>query len=135
MRSPIVIDYKDNPITKIVSNDLINTNQSFIGDLKNLNLYDYNLEKIKIDTSLFTYWSWKFYRFTMWSLQIWTQKNNFDLIKKIYITTKNTTDSIYIYNKTKFQNSLKEFNSSVKYKYTFNDSELVVIQTIFLTKC
>ena len=134
-RSPIVIDYKDNPITKIVSNDLINTNQSFIVDLKNLNLYDYNLEKIKIDTSLFTYWKLAFTNLQCGPYKSELKKNNFDLIKKIYITTKNTTDSIYIYNKTKFQNSLKEFNSSVEYKYaSFNDSELVVIQNNIFNK-
>jgi len=134
-RAPIVIDYKENPITKIVSNDLINTDQSFVVDLKNLNLYDCNLEKIKIDTSLFSYWKLAFTDLHCGPYKPELKKNNFELIKKIYITTKNTTDSLYIYDKTKFQNSLKEFNSSVEYMYaSFNDSELVVIQNNIFNK-
>tara|TARA_B100001287_G_scaffold275877_1_gene284859 strand:- start:500 stop:1459 length:960 start_codon:yes stop_codon:yes gene_type:complete len=134
-RAPIVIDYKENPITKIVSNDLINTDQSFVVDLKNLNLYDCNLEKIKIDTSLFSYWKIAFTDLHCGPYKPELKKNNFELIKKIYITTKNTTDSLYIYDKTKFQNSLKEFNSSVEYMYaSFNDSELVVIQNNIFNK-
>ena len=134
-RAPIVIDYKENPITKIVSNDLINTDQSFVVDLKNLNLYDCNLEKIKIDTSLFSYWKLAFTDLHCGPYKPELKKNNFELIKKIYITTKNTTDSLFIYDKTKFQNSLKEFNSSVEYMYaSFNDSDLVVIQNNIFNK-
>ena len=134
-RAPIVIDYKDNPITKIIFNDLINTDQSFLVDLQNLNLYDHKLEKIKIDSSLFSYWKLAFTDLQCGSYKSELNKNNFELIKKIYITTKNTTDSLYIYDKTKFQNTLKEFNSSVEYKYaSFNNSELVVIQNNIFNK-
>ena len=134
-RAPIVINYSENSITKIVSNDLINQEQSYTVDLKNLNLYNFNLEEIKIDTSLFSYWKLAFIDLKCGSYKPELKKNNFDLIKKIYITTKNTTDSLYIYDKTKFQSSLKEYNSSVEYKYaSFNDSELVVIQNNIFNK-
>ena len=134
-RAPIVINYSENSITKLVSNDLINPDQSYIVDLKNLKLYNFNLEEIKIDTSLFSYWKLAFIDLKCGSYKPELKKNEFELIKKIYITTKNTTDSLYIYDKNKFQSSLKEYNSSVEYKYaSFNDSELVVIQNNIFNK-
>lgn len=134
-RAPIVINYSENSITKLVSNDLINPDQSYIVDLKNLKLYNFNLEEIKIDTSLFSYWKLAFIDLKCGSYKPELKKNDFELIKKIYITTKNTTDSLYIYDKNKFQSSLKEYNSSVEYKYaSFNDSELVVIQNNIFNK-
>ena len=61
-------------------------------------------------------------------------KRGFYLVKKIHITTKFTTDSLFIYNKTSIQ-STKEFNSSVEYKYSsFNNSDLFIIQNNIFNK-
>ena len=134
-RTPAVIDYSKKDIKKIVFKDNINPEQSFTVDLENLSLYNFKEQKVVIDKTLLSYWTLAFKDLKCGAYKPNLEKDNFDLIKKIYITTKSTTDSLLIYDKTKTQSTKKEFNPSVEYKYSsFNNSDLFIIQNNIFNK-
>ena len=82
-----------------------------------------------------SYWNFAFNNLKCGVYKPKLKKSNFNLIKKIYITSNNNTDSLFIYNKTEVQSTKKEYNSSVEYKYaSYNNSELVIIQNNIFNK-
>lgn len=134
-RSPVVIDYSKNDIKKIVCEDVTNPEQSFTVDLENIGLYDFKEQKVVIDQTSLSYWNIAFEDLKCGVYKPNLEKNDFDLIKKIYITTRSKTDSLFIYDKTKIQSTKKEFNPSVGYKYSsFNNSDLFIIQNNIFNK-
>ena len=134
-RTPVIIDYNKNNIKKIVSEDIINPKQSFIVDLENMSLYNFDEQKVEIDKTLFSYWDLAFKDLKCGTYKPNLEKDDFNLVKKIYISTKSNTDSLFIYDKTKIQSSQKEFNPSVQYKYSsFNNSDLFIIQNNIFNK-
>ena len=134
-RAPVVIDYINNDIKKIVCEDVTNPVQSFTVDLENKNLYNFKDEKVEIEKISFSYWNLAFEDLKCGAYKPNLTKEEFDLVKKIYITTKYTTDSLFIYDKTSIQSNKKEFNPSVEYKYSsFNNSDLFIIQNNIFNK-
>ena len=134
-RAPVVIDYINNDIKKIVCEDVTNPVQSFTVDLENKNLYNFKEEKVEIEKISFSYWNQAFEDLKCGAYKPNLTKEEFDLVKKIYITTKYTTDSLFIYDKTSIQSNKKEFNPSVEYKYSsFNNSDLFIIQNNIFNK-
>ncbi|MAO71326.1 MAG: hypothetical protein CMD02_02310 [Flavobacteriales bacterium] len=134
-RAPAVIDYSKNDIKKIVCEDIIMPEQSFTVDLENKSLYNFKGQKVVIDKTSFSYWNLAFEDLKCGVYKPNLEKSDFALVKKIHITTKFTTDSLFIYNKTKIQSTKKEFNSSVEYKYSsFNNSDLFIIQNNIFNK-
>ena len=88
-----------------------------------------------IDKTLLSYWNLAFEDLKCGAYKPNLDKDDFDLVKKIYITTKSKTDSLFIYDKTKIQSTKKEFNPSVEYKYSsFNNSDLFIIQNNIFNK-
>ena len=134
-REPITINYSDNSILKIKIEDLKNKEQSYVIDLENISLYDSEEQKIPFDKTNLSYWNFAFNNLKCGAYKPNLKKSNFNLIKKIYITTNNNTDSLFIYDKTEVQSTKKEYNPSVEYKYaSYNNSELVIIQNNIFNK-
>lgn len=134
-RAPVVIDYINNDIKKIVCEDVTNPEQSFTVDLENKSLYNFTEEKVEIEKTSLSYWNLAFEDLKCGAYKPNLTKEEFDLVKKIYITTKSTTDSLFIYDITSIQSNKKEFNPSVEYKYSsFNNSDLFIIQNNIFNK-
>ena len=134
-RAPVIIDYNNNDIKKIVFEDNVNLKQSFTVDLENKSLYNFKEQKVEIEKTSLSYWNLAFEDLKCGAYKPNLEKDDFDLVKKIYITTKSTTDSLFIYEKTKIQSYKKEFNPSVEYKYSsFNNSDLFIIQNNIFNK-
>ena len=134
-RSPIIIDYSNSDIKKIVFEDITSLKQSFTVDLENKSLYNFKKQKVDIEKISLSYWNLAFEELKCGAYKPDLEKDDFDLVKKIYITTKSTTDSLFIYDKTKIQSNKKEFNPSVEYKYSsFNNSDLFIIQNNIFNK-
>ena len=134
-RTPVIIDYIHNDIKKIVCEDIKNLKQSFTVDLEKKSLYNFKEQKVEIEKTSLSYWNLAFKDLKCGAYKPNLEKDDFDLVKKIYITTNSTTDSLFIYDKTKIQSNKKEFNPSVEYKYSsFNNSDLFIIQNNIFNK-
>lgn len=134
-RQPIVIDYSEKTIQQLYIQDLEQKDQSFRIDFENINLYDAEEQEITFEKGNLSYWNFAFNNLKCGVYKPKLKKSNFNLIKKIYITSNNNTDSLFIYNKTELQSTKKEYNSSVEYKYaSYNNSELVIIQNNIFNK-
>jgi len=134
-RKPIVIDFSENNIQEIIVKDLDKPKQSFKIDLENISLYNHEEQKIPFDKSNLSYWNISLKNLQCGAYKPHLKKEDFNLVKKIFIKTNNRTDSLFIYDKTISQSTQKEYNPSVEYKYaSWNNSELVIIQNNIFNK-
>ena len=134
-RQPIVIDYSENTIQQLYVQDIKQKDQSFKIDFQNIRLYDSEGQEILFDKVNLSYWNFAFNNLKCGAYKPNLKKSNFNLIKKIYITTNTNTDSLFIFDKTEVQSTKKEYNPTVEYKYaSYNNSELVIIQSNIFNK-
>ncbi|MAR39609.1 MAG: hypothetical protein CMD22_02800 [Flavobacteriales bacterium] len=134
-RQPIVIDYSENTIQQLYVKDIKQNDQSFKLDFQNISLHDYKEQEIPFNKANLSYWNFAFNNLKCGAYKPNLKTSNFNLIKKIYITTNTNTDSLFIFDKTEVQSTKKEYNPTVEYKYaSYNNSELVIIQSNIFNK-
>ena len=124
-----------NDIDKIIINDVINRNQSFT--INNIDKKVTNNNKIIVseDSNKINEFCNYFIKLQCGEIKSNKKASDYKLIKKMFIYNKNTIDSLFIYETTKDQKSLREFNTNVKIKYViYNNSDLVSIQDRIFNK-
>ena len=115
--------------------DFINEKQSYIINIENKTLKDFRNNEILIDNR-----KYKEFASFFSNLQCGINKSNlnpkdFILIKKIYITNNNQTDSLIVYDVSKMQKTQKEYASTVENLYAkWNNSDMVIIQKNIFNK-
>tara|TARA_B100000902_G_scaffold373307_1_gene401129 strand:+ start:6970 stop:7941 length:972 start_codon:yes stop_codon:yes gene_type:complete len=134
-RKPLLINYDKEEILNIHIKDLQDSTQSFYIDLIKKEILNYQMDLQKFNKKILTYWENSFSNLQCGPYKPNLDKNDFNLIKSIYISTEQKTDTLNIYEKNQEQNNKKEFYSSVEFMYAdLNNSELVIIQKNIFNK-
>lgn len=128
-REPITISITADDISEIKVDDLINTDQSFTMNISDKILTNFEEEKIQMDKRGYPLFASFFNELECGSYKPNLKKQDLILIKKIFITHNNTTDTLLIFDKTETQKSGEINNTEVKNLFaSWNNSEIVIIQ-------
>jgi len=134
-REPITININPKEIIEVKVIDFINEEQSYTINVENKTLIDSKNKKILIDNRKYNEFASFFSNLQCGIYRSDLNPDDFILIKKIYITNNNQTDSLIIYDVSKIQKTQKEYSSTVENLYAkWNNSDMVIIQKNIFNK-
>tara|TARA_B100000700_G_C14958442_1_gene815168 strand:- start:244 stop:1188 length:945 start_codon:yes stop_codon:yes gene_type:complete len=134
-RERIKIEISPTQITKVKSIDFINKEQSYTIDIKNKTLTNSKNKNIFIDDKKYNSFASLFSNLQCGMYKPDINTEDLTLIKKIYITNNNQTDSLVIYDVNRISKTQKKYNSTVENLYAkWNKSEMVIIQKNIFNK-
>ena len=134
-REPITININPKEIIEVKVIDFINEEQSYTINVENKTLIDSKNKKILIDNRKYNEFASFFSNLQCGIYRSDLNPDDFILIKKIYITNNNQTDSLIVYDVSKIQRTKKEYASTVENLYaSWNNSDMVIIQKNIFNK-